>query len=106
MFVSAGGTQFLFVGIRPLGFFTGVIFMSLAVVFAIACSYYFMRQKSDLAIRWLGLSSVMIGFQYSIFLVYAYAVNFMGVALLLDWWTVPLLGLGLSILATSKRASF
>ena len=105
MLVSSGGTQFLFVGIRPLGFFSGVIFMSLAVVFAVVCSLYFIRQKVDSAIIWLGLSLAMIGFQYAVFLVYAYAVNFMAVALLLDWWTVPLLGLGVSILVASKTSS-
>jgi hypothetical protein len=105
LFTSGVGT-FLSVGdgIRVFGFLDGIVCMSLALVFGVLCSYRSMKQQFNSAVTWMGLSMVLMGFQYATFLIYAYEVNFLSVALLLDWWTIPLLGLGATILIMQAGA--
>ncbi len=105
LFTSGVGTFFSARGgIRILGFLDGVVCMSLALVFAVLCSFRSIKQQFTSAFTWMGLSMILMGFQYVVFLIYAYEVNFFSVALLLDWWTVPLLGLGATILIMQARA--
>lgn len=103
LFSPQGGATFLFSGIRALGFFDSVIFMSLAVVFAALNCYRAIKQNAGSMNNWLGLSMAMIGLQYAVFLVYAYVVNAWALALLIDVWTVPLIGLGISVLIQKKE---
>jgi hypothetical protein len=103
LFSPQGGTAFLFSGIRAWGFFDAVIFMSLAVAFAAFGCYRLVKQGEGSAVKLLGLSLAMVGLQYVIFLVYAYVVNAWALALLMDVWTVPLLGLGASLLITKTK---
>ena len=103
LFSPQGGATFLFSGIRALGFFDAVIFMSLAVAFAAFGCHRLVKQSAGSTGNWLGLSLAMVGLHYTIFLVYAYVVNAWALALLMDVWTVPLLGLGASLLITKTK---
>jgi hypothetical protein len=103
LFSSQNGAAFLFSGIRALGFFDAVIFLSLAVAFAAFSCYRLGKQNASSTLNWLGLSLAMVGLQYAIFSVYAYVVNAWASALLIDVWTVPLLGLGISLLFTKAK---
>lgn len=101
--LSAGGIAFLFSGIRGLGFFDAIILMSLALIFAVVGGYRLVKQKAVSAVNFLGLSMAMVALQYVIFLAYSYMVNVMASAFLIDVWTAPLLGLGLSLLITKVK---
>jgi hypothetical protein len=92
------GFSFLISGIRAIGFFDAAVFMSLAVIFAAIGARSHGNQIEAAARRWIGLTMVMIGLHYVIYLVYSYIVDSLGFALLVDVWTVPLLFLGLALL--------
>ena len=101
--LSGGGAAFLFTGIRGLGFFDAIILMSLAFILAVVGGYRLVQQKAVSAVNFLALSMAMVGLQYVIFLAYSYVVNVLASAFLIDVWTVPLLGLGLSLLITKAK---
>jgi hypothetical protein len=103
LFSPQGGATFLFSGIRAVGFFDAVILMSLAVVFAAFGSYRFVKQKANSAMKMLGFSLAVVGLQYTIFVVYAYVVNAWTLALLIDVWAAPLLGLGISLMIQKNK---
>lgn len=94
------GFAFFGSGVRSLGFFDAVIFMSLAWAFAVAGAYCLSKQNMRLARKWVGLALAMVGLHYVIYLVYSSVVNALGYVLLVDVWSVPLLGLGISLLFT------
>ncbi|HKZ88481.1 MAG TPA: hypothetical protein VJ066_04910 [Candidatus Bathyarchaeia archaeon] len=45
-----------------------------------------------------------VGLSYTIYVVYSYAVNALKFALLVDVWTIPMLGLGIYLLAYFKKS--
>jgi hypothetical protein len=92
------GVGFLTSGIRAIGFFDAVVFMSLAVIFAVIGARYNGKEIEVATRRWIGLSMVMVGLHYVIYLIYSYIVGALGFVLLVDIWTVPLLFLGLALL--------
>jgi hypothetical protein len=92
------GVGFLTSGIRAIGFFDAVIFMSLAVIFAVMGVRYNGKEIEVVARKWIGLSMVMVGLHYVIYLVYSYFVGALNFVLLVDIWTMPLLFLGLALL--------
>ncbi|MCW4045904.1 MAG: hypothetical protein NWE94_10375 [Candidatus Bathyarchaeota archaeon] len=105
LFSPQGGIAFLLSGIRALGFFNAVIFMSLAVVFAAFACHRLVKKNTGSATKLFGLSLTMIGIQYALLLVYAQVVNAWALTLLIDVWTAPFLGLGAALLiAKTKQA--
>jgi hypothetical protein len=92
------GVDFLTSGIRAIGFFDAVIFMSLAVIFAVIGAMYNENEIEVSARKWVGLSMVMVGLHYVIYLVYSYFVGALNFVLLVDIWTMPLFFLGLILL--------
>jgi hypothetical protein len=96
--ISLDNIQFLFQGIRAIGFLNAVIIMPLAVVFAVAGAYFLIRKNFVSAMEWLGVSLATVGLHYTVYLVYSYYTNSLNYAPLVDIWTVPLLGLGISML--------
>ena len=92
------GFSFLTSGIRAIGFFNAVVFMSLAVIFAIIGARYNGKEIEVTARKWISLSMVMVGLHYVIYLVYSYFVGALKFVPLVDIWTVPLLFLGLALL--------
>lgn len=92
------GLEVFFSGITGVGALNAFIFMSLAVVFAIGCSIYLMKKNFTSGYRWLALSLTMVGLHYTIYVVYSYYVNTLNSIWLIDIWTIPLLGLGLTLL--------
>jgi hypothetical protein len=96
------GVGFLTSGIRAIGFFDAIIFMSLAVILAAMGARSHGKEIEVAARKWIGLSMVMVGLHYVIYLVYSYIVGALGFVLLVDVWTVPLLFLGLALLFTKS----
>jgi hypothetical protein len=92
-------------GIRLVGFLNAVAFLPLAVVFAVVGAYFLVKQNDVFAMRWFGVSLAVMGLHYAIYLVYSYAVNTMNTVLLVDVWTVPLLGLGIAMIVSSRTRS-
>jgi hypothetical protein len=97
MIQMLGGT-FLFIGASSWGFLGSLITMSLAVVFAVVGAYLLAENKGE-SVWWFGLSLIMIGIHYVIYVVFSFmAGNSLDFALPLDVWTLPFLGLGLGLL--------
>ena len=101
--ISADSLQFIFQGIRAVGFFNAVAFMPFAAVLAIVGAYRLFRQNVFSAIRWLGGSLSVLGLNYSVYVVYSYFANSLNTLPLVDVWTVPLLGLGIALLASTRK---
>ena len=91
------GIQFLLTGITAFGFLPSIFTLSLSVVFGIAGAIK-LAKKGNNAIRWFGLSAVMLGTHFVIYLVYNAVGGMLDFAILTEVWAVSLLGLGLSII--------
>jgi hypothetical protein len=91
------GSAFLLIGASSWGFLGSLITMSLAVVFAVAGAYFLSQNKGE-SVWWFGLSLIMVGAHYVIYVVFSLSVSALDFALPLDVWTLPFLGLGLSLL--------
>lgn len=102
--VASDGLVVFFSGVAGVGALNAFVLMSLAVTFAIISIFRLVSKKLRSALRWLGLSLVMVGLHYVIYVVYSYYVNALGSVMLIDVWTIPLLGLGLVLLRRNKSA--
>ena len=100
--VVADGLVVFFSGIAGIGALNAFVLMGLAVIFAVIGMFSFVRKKLNSALRWVGLSLVMVGLHYVIYVVYSYYVNALGSVMLIDVWTIPLLGFGLALLWRNK----
>jgi len=100
---SVGGLEFLLSGIIAIGFLDATILMSLALFLAIGSSYYFAKQRRRSALKLLGLSLTAVGLHYLIYLVYSYLAEALSLALLIDVWAIPLIGVGLAILRAGSK---
>jgi len=101
--ISADSLKFLFQGIRAVGFLNAVALMPFAVVFAAVMAALVFQSKISSAMKWLGASLSVIGLNYLIYLIYSYFANSLNFVPLVDIWTIPLLGLGISLILNSKR---
>ena len=92
-------------GIRAVGFFNALLLMPFAIVFAVLGAFrlYQMRERS--AMKWVGVSLVVIGLNYTIYLIYIVIVNLLNTLPLVDIWTLPLLAVGLTLILNSRSIS-
>ncbi|MCK5628756.1 hypothetical protein KAI12_04745 [Candidatus Bathyarchaeota archaeon] len=102
--VARDGVAVFFSGITGLGALNAFVLMSLAVVFAVVGAYLLGKQKQATALKWLGLSLATVGLHFLLHLVYSYYVGVLSYVWLVDIWTIPLLGLGISMLKTKLNA--
>jgi len=91
------GVQFLLTGITAIGFLPSITTLSLSVVFAIVGALKLSKNRNN-AIRWFGLSTIMLGAHFVIYLLFNAYVDMLDFAILTEVWAVSLLGLGLSII--------
>lgn len=100
---AIGGLQFLLTGIMAIGFLDAIVIMSLALILALTTTYYLIKQNRQTATKFLGLTLTAVGLHYLIYMIYAYLAEALGLAFLIDVWTIPLIGAGLSILRISLQ---
>jgi len=91
------GSGFLLRGATAWGFLGSMIPMSVAVILSVAGAYLLAENRAE-TIRWFGLSLLMIGLHYVIYLAYSISSGNLDFALRMDVWSLPFLGLGLSLL--------
>jgi hypothetical protein len=103
--LSSGDSSFLSQGIRTVGFLNAVVFMPLAVVFALVGAVCLVQQRNPFAMRWLGLSLAVIGLNYAVYLVVSYLTDSLNTLPLVDIWAIPLLGLGVALMLNSRKHS-
>jgi hypothetical protein len=98
------GSSFLLRGATSWGFLGSLVTLTLALFFAVVGAHLLAKNQGD-SVWWYGLSLAMVGLHYVIYLAYAFLVGDLDSAMALDVWTLPLLGLGLSMLLSkaSKR---
>ena len=65
--------------------------------FAFVGAWLLSENKAE-SVRWFGLSLAMIGAHYVVYLYYSFTVGDLFSAMQLDIWTLPFLGLGISLL--------
>lgn len=97
--IEVVGHSFLFKGVTSWGFLGSMITLSVAVVFAVAGAYLLTENKGE-SIKWFGFSLLLIGVHYAIYLAYSLASGNLDLALTIDVWTLPFLGLGATLLKT------
>jgi hypothetical protein len=100
--ISSTSLQFI-EGIRAVGFINALVLMPCAIIFAIAGAYRLFHQKNQSAMRWFGVSLLVIGLNYTIYLIFAYFVNALNTLPVVDIWTIPLFALGITLLLNSKK---
>ncbi len=96
----AEGFAIFFNGIRSLGALSAFILMSLALVFSVSAAFSLVKKNFSSSFKWLGITLVMVGVHYLIFVIYSYLVGMEGFLMMTEIWTIPLLGLGLTMLRT------
>lgn len=97
--IAVIGNDWLLRGFAAWGFLGSLITMSLAVVFAVIGAFLLAGNKGE-SVWWFGLSLMMIGFHYVVYVVYSFSSGNLDSAMAIDVWTLPFLGLGLSLLRT------
>ncbi len=96
--ISADGLSVFFSGSRAVGSLNAFIVMSLAIIFSIIGVYYLLKREKNPRF-WIGLSLVMVGLHYLIYLIYTYYYGGMiNSVMLQEVWAIPLLGLGVALL--------
>ncbi len=91
------GSEFLLRGATSWGFLGSLSAMSLAVIFAIPGAYYLAKNKGE-AVSWYGLSLLMIGIYYVVYVAYSFTSSNLDSAMQIDVWTLPFVGLGFTML--------
>ncbi len=91
--------------VRIIGFLNAVALMPFAVIFAVAGAWRLWNGRITSAMGWLGASLAVIGLNYSILLAYSYFTNSLKFLALVDIWTIPLLGLGVTLMLNSRHQS-
>ncbi len=91
------GGSFLLRGATSWGFLGSLVTMTLAVFFAVIGAHLLAKNQGD-TVWWYGLSLAMVGLHYVIYLAYSFSVGDLDSAMALDVWTLPFLGLGMSML--------
>ena len=102
--VGTYGFGFIFEGVTYVGFLNGILILSLSVVFAFA-GYFTLRKKGTINTKLWGLSLIMVGLHFLIYILYSAYFNALNFAILNEVWTIPLLGLGLAILRLKIEAT-
>ncbi len=95
------GSNYLLRGITILAFLNSLVFMSLAVIFAIIGTSH-LTKNNGAAVWWFGLSLSMVGLHYMLYLIYSYLIG-SNLVLWLDVWAIPFLGLGISLLRMKPK---
>ena len=93
------GNGFLLRGVTSWGFLGSMITLSVAVIFAVVGAYFLAKNNGE-SIPWFGLSLLMIGLHYVIYLAYSFSSGNLDAAMMVDVWTLPFFGLGISLLRT------
>jgi hypothetical protein len=100
------GLSFFSLGIRALGAINSLVLMSVAVLFSVIAAYSLVKMRLKAAFNWGGLALALVGLHFLVFVFYSYLVGIMNYLMLAEIWTIPLLGLGVSIIiAGLKRKS-
>ncbi|XES76913.1 MAG: hypothetical protein ACBZ72_12170 [Candidatus Bathyarchaeia archaeon] len=97
--IAVIGSEFLLRGATSWGFLVSLTAMSLAVVFAVPGAYFLAKNKGE-SVWWFGLSLVMIGVYYAVYVAYSFTSGNLDSAMQIDVWTLPFIGLGLAMLRT------
>ena len=101
--LAAEGFGILFAGFVSLGAINSLVLMSLALIFAVVGAIFLAKQNFGSAFKWLGITFVLIGLHYVIYVVYSFLVNMVGFLILSEIWAIPLLGLGVAMLRTKAN---
>lgn len=98
------GVQFLLTGTPSIAFLNAAVLLSSGLAFALAGFVYLLKRGSNLlTVKLFALSLALVGTHFLIYLVYSVLAGALKSVMLVEIWTVPLLGLGLSIFfAVSK----
>jgi hypothetical protein len=97
----AGGIPMLLDSLNPLGFFNAAILLSLAVICALIG--FVKSKQNDIFSKWFGTAMTMIGLHFIILVIFYVLQNTLNVLYLFELWTIPLFGLGLSIIFDKNR---
>jgi hypothetical protein len=100
--IAVIGSDFLLRGAASWGFLVSLTAMSLAVVFAVPGAYFVAKNKGE-AIKWFGLSLLMIGLYYAVYVAYSFTNGNLDSAMQIDVWTLPFIGLGLAFLRMKSK---
>jgi len=102
--ITMTGASFFSSEANVIGSLTAIVLMSLAVGFSVIAAFYFAKQSKK-TIKWLALSLTMVGLYYTIYAIFSYLTGTLNTIWLVDIWTIPLLGLGLTLIISKPDNS-
>ena len=99
----AEGFSFFTSGIRAIGALNAFVLMSLALGFSVYVAFLLIKGNIQSAFKWGGLVLALVGLHFLVFVIYSYLVGIESFLMLAEIWTIPLLGLGLTMLWTHSK---
>ncbi|MFB3889814.1 MAG: hypothetical protein ACE14S_10020 [Candidatus Bathyarchaeia archaeon] len=91
--------------VQLAGFANGTISLTIALVFAAGwCLTVWRGRGRALGTRLFGLSLVMLGAHFLLYLAYTVVVSTLSAVMLVEVWAIPLLGLGAALLRAGSDA--
>jgi hypothetical protein len=103
--IIVDGFAFFSVGVNALGALNSLVLMSLALVFTVIGAFSLAKKDFRSSFKWLGLAFTLVGLHYLFYVLYSYFVGMLGFLVITEIWTIPLLGLGLTMLKTKINKS-
>jgi hypothetical protein len=94
--VASEGLSFFSIGLRTLGSLNAFLVMTLAL-FSSAVSAYYLSKKNRVAMKWIGLTLFLVGLHFLVYFVYSYFGGMLNFVMVVEIWTIPLIGLGLAL---------
>ena len=71
---------------------------ALGVIFAVISAAFLVKQNFGSAFKCVGLTLATVGLYYLLYAAYTFVVDKQSFSMLAEIWTIPLLGLGLSLM--------
>ena len=90
----------MFSGFISLGALNSLILMSLALFSAIIGAIFLGKKDFGSAAKWAAITLIFVSVHYIIYVVYSFLVGMENFLMLAEIWTIPLLGLGMTMLRT------
>jgi len=96
---QSAGIGFILTGYNGISFLATVVTLTLSLIFAVDAFYVmFKKQNSKLAVQLSGVALILLSLNFVIFIITSALTNFLNFVILVEFWPITVLGLGLGML--------
>ena len=96
---QSAGIGFILTGYNGTGFLATMVTLTLSLIFAVdAFCVMFKKENSKLAVQLSGVALILLSLNFVIFIIISALTNFLNFVILVEFWPITVLGLGLGML--------